>query len=202
MSLITAPLTDSARREPLPANPMVRTMQIGQHLTAVLLTAVGVIRAVGEGVEFPMALISGVAILAWHTAGTLLADKARSTHRLVWWLFGFVAIWIAAVGVSAEFIWLAFLLWLLCGHLLPLVWGVVLSGFILAVVILGPIMHHGATSYATVLGPLIGGIFAFSISRGYLQLLRDAAERERALLHDVEQEHRTTPRREGPGLSF
>ncbi|MCQ9367850.1 AAA family ATPase [Brevibacterium sp. 91QC2O2] len=36
------------------------------------------------------------------------------------------------------------------------------------------------------------------------QAAREArrVERERALLHDVEQEHRTTPRREGPGLSF
>ena len=49
----------------------------------------------------------------------------------------------------------------------------------LAVVIVAPILHHGTTSYANIFGPLIGGIFAFGISRGYLQLLRDAAERER-----------------------
>ena len=86
---------------------------------------------------------------------------------------------IAAVAVSAEFVWLAFLLWLLAGHLLPLRWGLLFSGFVLAVVIVAPILHHGTTSYANIFGPLIGGIFAFGISRGYLQLLRDAAERER-----------------------
>lgn len=47
------------------------------------------------------------------------------------------------------------------------------------IVVTGPIWHHGTTTYADVLGPLIGGVFAFGISRGYLQLLRDAAERER-----------------------
>src|SRR5690606_30388603 len=57
--------------------------------------------------------------------------------------------------------------------------GLLFSGFVLAVAIIAPIIHHGTTSYANVFGPLIGGIFAFGISRGYLQLLREAAERER-----------------------
>jgi len=154
-------------------------MTIGQHLMAVVLTAIGVIRAIGDGVGMPAAIISGIAILAWHTAGTILPSKTRSRSLAVWWLLGFAAIWIAAVAVSAEFVWLAFLLWLLAGHLLPLRWGLLFSGFVLAVVIVAPILHHGTTSYANIFGPLIGGIFAFGISRGYLQLLRDAAERER-----------------------
>jgi signal transduction histidine kinase len=154
-------------------------MTIGQHLMAVVLTAIGVIRAIGDGVGMPAAIISGVAILGWHTAGTILPSKTHSRSLAAWWLLGFAAIWIAAVAVSAEFVWLAFLLWLLAGHLLSLRWGLLLSGFVLAVVIVAPILHHGTTSYANIFGPLIGGIFAFGISRGYLQLLRDAAERER-----------------------
>lgn len=50
-------------------------------------------------------------------------------------------------------------------------------------------LHHGTTSWANVLGPLIGGVFAFGISRGYLQLLREAAERER-LLASLTRAHR------------
>ena len=179
MSLVHIPLT---RTDPLGsavAGATVRAMEIGQHLIAVVLTAIGVIRAIGDGVAWPAAVISGVAILAWHTAGTILPSKTRSRRLAAWWLLGFAAIWIAAAAVSAEFVWLAFLLWLLAGHLLPLRWGLLFSGFVLAVVIVAPILHHGTTSYANVFGPLIGGIFAFSISRGYLQLLSDAAERER-----------------------
>jgi len=161
------------------AGATVRAMEIGQHLIAVVLTAVGMIRAIGDGVAWPAAVISGVAILAWHSAGTILPSKTRSRSLAVWWLLGFAGIWIAAVAVSAEFVWLAFLLWLLAGHLLPLRWGLMFSGFVLVIVIAAPILHHGTTSYANVFGPLVGGIFAFGISRGYLQLLRDAAERER-----------------------
>ncbi len=154
-------------------------MEIGQHAMALLLTAIGVIRAIGDGVPPPATIISGLALLGWHTAGAILPSRTQSRTPAVWWLLGFAAIWIAAVAVSAEFIWVAFLLWLLAGHLLPLRGGLLFSGLVLAVVIFAPILHYGTTSYANVFGPLIGGVFAFGISRGYLQLLRDAAERER-----------------------
>ena len=179
MSLVHLPLTSTDPPSPAVAGTTVRAMEIGQHLMAVVLTAIGVIRAIGDGVGMPAAIISGVAILAWHTAGTILPSKTRSRSLAVWWLLGFAAIWIAAVAVSAEFVWLAFLLWLLVGHLLPLKWGLLFSGFVLTVVIVAPILHHGTTNYANIFGPLIGGFFAFGISRGYLQLLRDATERER-----------------------
>lgn len=179
MSLVHLPLKRTDPPGSAVAGATVRAMEIGQHAIALVLIAIGVIRAAGDGVALPAAIISGVAILAWHTAGTILPSKNRSRRAVVWWLIGFAVIWIAAVAVSAEFIWLAFLLWLLAGHLLPLRWGLVFAVVVLAVVIVAPILHHGATSYANVFGPLIGGIFAFGISRGYLQLLRDGAERER-----------------------
>lgn len=179
MSLVHLPSTSTDPPSPAVAGTTVRAMEIGQHLMAVVLTVIGVIRAIGDGVGMPAAIISGVAILAWHTAGTILPSKTRSRSLAVWWLLGFAAIWIAAVAVSAEFVWLAFLLWLLAGHLLPLHWGLLFSGFVLAIVIVAPILHPGTTNYANIFGPLIGGIFAFGISRGYLQLLRDATERER-----------------------
>lgn len=179
MSLVSTPLT---RAEPVgSASPglTMRAMEIGQHVMAAGLTGVGAIRAIGNGTPIAAAVISGLAILAWHTAGTILPSRSPSRRVVVWWLIGFGVIWIAAVAVSPEFIWVAFLLWLLAGHLLPVPWGLTFSGLVLAVVIVAPILHHGTTSYANVFGPLIGGVFAFGISRGYLQLLRDAAERER-----------------------
>lgn len=123
MSLVHLPLTSTDPPGPAVAGTTVRAMTIGQHLMAVVLTAIGVIRAIGDGVGMPAAIISGVAILGWHTAGTILPSKTHSRSLAAWWLLGFAAIWIAAVAVSAEFVWLAFLLWLLAGHLLSLRWG-------------------------------------------------------------------------------
>lgn len=185
MSLLNAPLaspdpaaSSDAAPVPAPTGATVRAMEIGQHLIALLLTAIGVIRAIGDGTPAAAAIVVGCAILAWHAAGALL-PAPRTRGAVVWWLLGFAVIWIGAVSVSAEFVWLAFLLWLLAGHLLPLRWGLLFSAVVLAVTTVAPIMHHGTTSYANLIGPLIGGVFAFGISRGYLQLLRDAAERER-----------------------
>lgn len=153
-------------------------MQIGQYAIAVVLTVIGVARAIADGTSVLAAVVAGLAVLAWHAAGALLpTTSARRT--VVWWLVGLAVAWGGAVAVSAEFVWLAFLLWLLAGHLLPGWWAIGFSALIYAVVAIAPLLHHGTTSYANMLGPLIGGIFALGISRGYLQLLNDAAERER-----------------------
>lgn len=181
--------THGDRMGPASAAPTVRAMEIGQHVIAAGLAAIGVIRAIAAGTPVAAAIIAGVAILAWHTAGALLPLRAGARRLAMWWLVGFAAVWIAAVAVSPEFVWVSFLLWLLAGHLLPLRWGLLFSAVVLAVVVLGPIMHHGTTSYANVFGPLIGGVFAFGISRGYLQLLRDAAERERLVTSLTRAQH-------------
>lgn len=178
MSLVNAPLLPGTSGGLAPVTPTVRAMQLGQHLIALLLTIIGVIRAMGGGTPAAAAVVAGAVILAWQAAGALL-PAARTRTPVVWWLIGFAVIWLGAVAVSAEFVWLSFLLWLLAGHLLPLRWGLVFSAAVLAVTTVAPILHHGVTSYANVFGPLIGGVFAFGISRGYLQLLHDAAERER-----------------------
>ncbi|SJN09970.1 putative two component system histidine kinase [Leucobacter sp. 7(1)] len=196
MSLLNAPLTSPGPATPTgraavtaPTGATVRAMEIGQYLIALLLTAIGVIRAVGDGTPAAAAIVAGCTILAWHGVGALL-PAPRTRGAVVWWLLGFAVIWVGAVAVSAEFVWLAFLLWLLAGHLLPLRWGLLFSAVVLAVTTVAPILHHGTTSYANVFGPLIGGVFAFGISRGYLQLLRDAEERERLVrsLRDAQQE--------------
>ncbi|RKQ94646.1 signal transduction histidine kinase [Mycolicibacterium mucogenicum 261Sha1.1M5] len=179
MSLVDAPLSGGHAPRGRASEPTVRAMEVGQHLIALALTIIGAIRAIGDGVPAPAAVVAGIAVLAWHTAGAFLPRKTSSRSAVVWWLVGFAAVWIAAVTVSPEFVWLAFLLWLLAGHLLPPRWGVMFSAFVFAVVAIAPILHHGTTSYANLFGPLIGGIFAFGISRGYLQLLHEATERER-----------------------
>ncbi|MHA3725221.1 sensor histidine kinase [Leucobacter sp. HY1910] len=173
-----------------PAAATARAMRVGQHAIAVGLTAIGVVRAIGDGTDIAAALAAGIAVLAWHTAGALLPARAPRAVT-IWWLVGFAAVWGAAVAVSAEFVWLAFLLWLLAGHLLPGWWALAFSALVYTIVAVAPVLHHGHTSYANIFGPLIGGVFALGISRGYLQLLRDAAERE-ALVESLTQARHET----------
>ncbi|WP_371152182.1 sensor histidine kinase [Buchananella felis] len=176
-----APTGAHATATPTRSHRTVRAMELGQHVIAAALTLVGAGRAHAAGMALPVAILCALALLAWHTAGTVFPVKPYSRKVATWWLLGFAFIWLAAVAVSPEFVWLAFLLWILAGHLLPLAWGLAFSVAILIIAVCAPILHHGSASFAHTLGPVIGGVFAFAISRGYLQLLRDASERERLL---------------------
>jgi signal transduction histidine kinase len=154
-------------------------MRVGQHVIAVVLTVVGAARAIATGTAIAPALAAAVAVIVWYAAGLTLAPTVRSARAARWWLMGLAVVWVAAVAVSEEFVWVAFLIWLLAGHLLPLWPSVGFSVLVLAVVALAPVVHQGSPSYAGFFGPLIGGVFALGISRGYVELLRDARERER-----------------------
>ncbi len=97
-------------------------------------------------------------------AGCCSASASPTVGWATWWLLGLTLIWLGAVVVSPEFVWLAFPLWLLAGFVMRLRWALLLSVAILAVVVSAPLLHTGATTYANVIGPLVGGIFALGIS--------------------------------------
>lgn len=94
-----------------------------------------------------------------------------------WWFLGLVGCWLLAVAVSPELVWVAFALWLLAGHLLPLRVSVAVSVLVLVVVIARP--WQDGLSVAGVVGPVVGMVFALALSRGQQLLVRDGLERER-----------------------
>jgi signal transduction histidine kinase len=158
---------------------MLHAMRIGQHLIGLALAVICVVRAVAEGTQPAVAIAAGSAAIAWYAAGVVLTRRDPDPRRARWWLMGLTAVWVATVAVSPEFVWLAFLIWLLAGHLLPGWWAIGLSSLVLVVVVAAPVAHGGTTTLAGGVGPLVGAVFALGVSRGYLELLRDAAERER-----------------------
>jgi signal transduction histidine kinase len=181
MSVVTIPFSGTNYRS-APPGPTMWAMTIGQHAAAVVLTVIGMVRALEDGTSAAAVIIAGAAVLVWHTAGTLVVARPRWQQWAGWWLLGLALLWLAAIAITPEFVWLAFLLWLLAGHLLALRWGLLFSISVLAGVVSAPILHHGTLNYADVFGPLIGGIFAFGISRGYLQLLHEARIREQLVV--------------------
>ncbi|MDO5735870.1 MAG: sensor histidine kinase [Propionibacteriaceae bacterium] len=164
---------------PRTATATLRSMQVGQHVIAVVLAGVGAARAfVGNPALAP--IVAAAAVLLWYGAGVVLSRRFDGPAAARWWLVGLTALWVlAAVLVSSEFVWFAFVLWLLAGHLLSRWVSVGFSLLVFAVVVVAPVLRDGVTTYANIFGPLIGGVFALGISRGYLELRRDAAERER-----------------------
>lgn len=156
-------------------------MRLGQSVITVVLIVITATRAVSDGTPLPWVIAVALVFAGWYFGGLLLGGRTQDHGLAVWWLAGLTLIWAGAVAVSSEFVWLAFPLWLLAGFILPLGWAVALSVVILAIVIVAPVLHTGSTSYANVIGPLVGGMFALGISRGYLELVRDARERRRLI---------------------
>lgn len=163
---------------PLRATATLRTMQLGQHVITVALVAIGAARAVAEDTAVAPAVAVAAAVLTWYFAGMTLYPRLVGNLPVRWWLAGLTALWVTAVAVSPEFVWFAFVLWLLAGHLLQLWSSIAYSLLVFVAVVLAPVAHSGTTTYANIFGPLIGGVFALGASRGYLALRHDARERE------------------------
>lgn len=183
-TILTQPSPDSAgaqgaRRTPRALSATIRSMQLGLHIITAALIVVAATRAVIDGVPLAAVLISSFAFAGWYVGGIVLAGRVQSRHIAGWWLAGLAVIWVGAVAASAEFVWLAFSLWLLAGYVLRWRWAVVFSIAIFAAVTAAPILQQGSTSYANVIGPLLGGAFALSIARGYVELVNDVRERQR-----------------------
>lgn len=183
----------------------LRAMLIGQHVIALILIVVGAIRAVSAGTPAPIAILAGLALVGGYLAGIVVA-RMGTTVTARWWLVAMGLLWIAAVVVSPEFVWVAFSLWLLAGHLLPLWPAIGFSAAVLVVVLAAPFFAQGWLGMAQVIGPVVGGLFAFVMSRGYLQLVRDSREREQlvdsltrahAELADLQEELAMTQRHAG-----
>ncbi|WP_235045797.1 sensor histidine kinase [Paeniglutamicibacter gangotriensis] len=153
-------------------------MQFGLHLLTAALVVISAIRAVLSGAPLALAVGSAVVISCWYLAGVLMAGRVQRTSMAGWWLLGLALLWIGAVTASAEFLWLAFSLWLLAGYILPWRWAVAFSIVVYAMVAAAPILEFGSTTFASAIGPLLGGVFALSIARGYVELVQDLRERQ------------------------
>ncbi len=164
-------------------------MEIGQHIMALVLTGISCLRAVSQGAPLVAAIAVSVVFLAWYALGAIRAARSGALVLAKWWLIVLAAAWLCTLLVSAEFIWVAFLLWLLAGHLFSLRIAVVFTAFTYIATVVAPLAHYGSVQTASIIGSLIGAVFALGLSRGYIELLREGRRREE-LLSSLELAHR------------
>ena len=185
---------------------MLRSMQVGQLVIAAVLVVIGAVRAIADGSNVVAVLAVSLVFAGWYFGGILLTTRAHDQRLSIGWMLGLVVIWTATVVISVEFIWHAFALWLLGGLILRARWAIVYSLLVFAVVVFAPLAHNGTIAYANVIGPLVGGLFAFGVSRGYVEMMRESQERQRlvdSLVHaqaemtELQQELARTQRESG-----
>ena len=169
----------------------IGSLVLVQHVLFAILVVVGVVRALTTGASALPLLLTVALLLGWYAVGARLAAvDQRPVGRGGWWLVGLVVAWLLTVVVSPDLVWVAFSLWLLVGHLLPLRWGVVLGVLILAVVV-GRGGHAEGWTVASVIGPTVGAVFALALARGMRQVVRDSIERQRLVASLVEAQEET-----------
>ena len=155
-----------------------RWLRLGQHALLAALALVCLTRAVAAGTH-PAAEVGGLlAFVAWYLVGLPLGRRGVGGGT---WFVVLTVLWGVLVLISPENVWLAFPLWLLAGHLLPLGAGIAASLAVLGVVVAEPLRQHGSMPFAAVIGPLIGMIVALGVARAQMALVRDGLERQRLI---------------------
>ncbi|MBM7768652.1 MULTISPECIES: sensor histidine kinase [Glutamicibacter] len=175
MSNPAQPWADPQKQHHYFGSPAV--LRWGQHLVTFILVLIVLLRVFANGENPWITLGISIIFATWYSAGFILVARSRAKSLPARWLAVLLGIWIASLAASPEFMWLAFSLWLLLGHQLPLVPSILWSVVVYAFTILAPYLHHSEVTLAAAAGPLVGGLFAWGISRGYLQMERDAQVR-------------------------
>jgi len=169
-------------------NQPMREQRWWQHLSSALLLIICLVRAIQDlfaadtkiGITLLAPLVLAL-VLVYLYGPRLVRRQPNPAAASFWWLAALALLWIALVLVSAEFIWLAFVLWLLAGHVVDLAIGIGFSILVLVLAIGIPWAQTGRPHAAAIIGPGVGMLFAFGVARGQLQLIRLARERAELL---------------------
>ncbi|QTX04876.1 sensor histidine kinase [Agromyces archimandritae] len=163
-------------------HPVFVSMRAGLHLLLVGLAVFVVVRAVlGRGPEMWAIVGFSAAFLAWYLVGVQVARRARPAWVRAGWMLVLLALWAALGLLTPDAAFLAFPLFFLELHVLPVRAGVplVLLTFLLSIWSSG---HHLGYEPGSVLGPLISAGVAIVIGLGYRAMSREAAERQALIL--------------------
>ncbi|GIG64914.1 sensor histidine kinase [Phytomonospora endophytica] len=166
----------------VPARPVaLALLRRAQHVLFAALLLVGLVRTLSEG-RHELAAIAGTATLvAWYLGGVLLSRRSTDRRLAACWLFGLAVGWTGLSILSADFVWVAFPLFLLCMQMLPMpvaLWSV--AG-LTAVTVAAIAWHRGGFDVAAALGPVIGAVVAVVITVVYRDLRRQNETRDRLL---------------------
>ncbi|MGH3070147.1 MAG: sensor histidine kinase [Streptosporangiaceae bacterium] len=85
------------------------------------------------------------------------------------------------LGLTPDAVWLAFPLFFIELHVLPVRWGLAVAGVTTLLAIAGFAWHQHAVTPAAVIGPVIGAAVAVATVLGYQALYRESEQRRRLI---------------------
>ncbi|GAA2937684.1 MULTISPECIES: sensor histidine kinase [Streptomyces] len=165
--------------------PVATGLRLCLHaLLAGLLTLVAV-RAVGDGAPHGTAVAVLAAVTAaLYGAGVLASAVQPHTRAAAVWLAGLGALWLALLVLSPDALWVAFPLYFLQLHLLPVRRGLPAVVVTAAAAIVSFLLHGQEVTPGTFIGPLLGAAVAVATVLGYEALFRES-DRRRELIEEL-----------------
>ncbi|MFE2501243.1 sensor histidine kinase [Streptomyces rubiginosohelvolus] len=175
------------------------------HALLAGLLALVVVRAVGEGAPDTVAVVTvtlltaalyaaGAARSSSERPGTSVAQPGDSVRPAVsvqpgtpagaWWLGGLWALWAVLLVLSPDALWVAFPLYFLQLHFLPMRWALPAVVVTAAAAITSFVVHWQEIEPGAFIGPLIGAAVAVATVLGYDALFRES-ERRRELIVEL-----------------
>jgi signal transduction histidine kinase len=119
-----------------------------------------------------------------YAAGPAFPLVRRSTAIASLWLALLAAAWLALLSLTPDAVWLAFPLFFVELHLLPVRSGIAAVAATAVAAIVGFAWHQHSANAGMVIGPLLGAAVAVATVLGYQALYRES-ERRRQLIEQL-----------------
>ncbi|MFI9123618.1 sensor histidine kinase [Streptomyces bikiniensis] len=171
---------DSSRhpaRRPLTPAPLV--LRLCLHLLMAGLLVLAAVRAHSAAGTVAAAVTGAV-----YAAGSYLPAVRTSRRAAGVWLGILGASWLVVLWLTPEALWVAFPLYFLQLHLLPVRWSLPAVALTAGAAILSYVGHGAALSPGVFIGPLLGAAVAVATVLGYQALYRES-ERRRRLIEEL-----------------
>jgi signal transduction histidine kinase len=164
--------------DPRALTPALRVLRLCLHLLMAGLLVLAGVRSDTAGTV--LAVVTG----AVYAAGSFLPSVRASRRAAGVWLAVLGASWLALLWVTPEALWVAFPLYFLQLHLLPVRRSLPSVALTAAAAIVSYAGHGAALNPGVFIGPLLGAAVAVATVLGYQALYRES-ERRRRLIEEL-----------------
>ncbi|MFD5559873.1 sensor histidine kinase [Kitasatospora griseola] len=175
------PPATAPHRSPAGPTPALRLANLAVHGMFFTLLAVLLIRAAANGELGAAGWVCAGALAVAYAAGGVLRQIRESRALGTVWLLAVALLWIELTLHHPEFSYLAFPLYFVCLHVLPVRWALPAVAGLTAAVIAAQATTPGGLTTAKVIGPLAGAAVALLTAYGYAALYRESRARQQLI---------------------
>ncbi|MFW6598587.1 sensor histidine kinase [Propionibacteriaceae bacterium Y2011] len=165
---------------------MLRMIIIVLHVSMVVLVLLAGARFMltpdHDGWRLAVGIFDGLAILGAYLFG--MAPATRDPARVVTarvWLGVVVLLWVLGLVITADYAWVAFPLFFWHLQLLRRRHAIVAIAVMTVVVVLAPVVHQRPLEVGSVLGPVIGALFALGAGMVFAVMSTELEQHREAL---------------------